>query len=97
MEKFKPMPMPMPAPIPAPLPAVSPISMGPAAKPMPLAPMPTYTAPINIHATYEEFNFYEPKKHHGHCHGVGYTSTGIILVLFILLVIILRSTGFVGK
>ncbi|OXM82433.1 hypothetical protein [Paenibacillus rigui] len=86
MEKYKPMPMPAPMP----LPAVSPVSMGPASKPMPM-PYPSYTAPVNIHASYEEINIYEPKKHHG-C-GTWYTSAGIILVLYILLVIILRGTG----
>jgi hypothetical protein len=93
MEKYK--PMPMPGPMPMPMPAVSPASMGPASKPMPYPSYtaPSYTAPVNIHASYEEINIYEPKKHHGHCHGGWYTSIGVILVLYILLVIILRGTG----
>jgi len=93
MEKYKPMPM-----------NVSPameMPMGPMAMnaPMPLAapinaPMPYPVAPVNIHANFEAYNFFEPKKHHYH-HG-HHCKTGcsftVILVLYILLVIILRSS-----
>ncbi|MDF2962512.1 MAG: hypothetical protein K0S39_4247 [Paenibacillus sp.] len=88
MEKYKPMPMPMPTQMPAPS---MPTAM-PAPAPM---PAPQYAAPITLHASYEEINIYEPKKHHhhGHCHKpVGWYSAGSILVLYILLVIILRSS-----
>ncbi|UQZ83729.1 hypothetical protein SK3146_02936 [Paenibacillus konkukensis] len=87
MDKFKPMPMPMPS-----MPMTSP------AMQMPMPPMnyPMQAAPINLHATYEEINIYEPKKHHhGHCCQTGggwATPVGTILVLYILLVIILRGT-----
>ncbi|MCR8635311.1 hypothetical protein [Paenibacillus radicis (ex Xue et al. 2023)] len=103
MEKYKPMQMPMhhvpmPGPnMPAPnMPAPNmqmPVMQMPAPAPMPVH---HYSAPINLHASYEEINIYEPKKqhHHGHCHkpAVGWTTTGTILVLYILLVIILRGT-----
>lgn len=81
MEKYKPMPMTSPA---------MQMPMGPA--PM-TAPMSYPMGPVNVHASYEEINIYEPKKHHhhGHCKVGGWTSVGTILVLYILLVIILRS------
>jgi hypothetical protein len=66
-------------------PYVAPAAVNPA--------LPMY--PVNINAGYEEVNIYGPNKpyHHHHHHGVygAWTSTGAILVLFILLVIVLRS------
>ncbi|WP_281889673.1 hypothetical protein [Paenibacillus sp. YYML68] len=59
-------------------------------------PQPVYSAPVNIHASYEEINIYAAPtaaKKPAHVGGVG-TSTAAILVLYILLVIILR--GFRG-
>ncbi|KPV58299.1 hypothetical protein QJ48_17525 [Paenibacillus sp. A3] len=70
-----------------------------------IPPMPTSFAPLaappqpiyptaNVHTTYETVNIYCPKKKKRRrfypWFGCG-TSTGIILVLFILLVIVLRS------
>jgi hypothetical protein len=92
MEKYKPMPMPhmqqiysAPAPMPSPIP-----SPGPSAMPL------SYAAPVTLHASYEEINIYEQKKHHPHghhCHQPvhGHFSAGAILVLYILLVIVLRG------
>jgi hypothetical protein len=68
-------------------------------KPMTSAMPSSYAQPINVHASYEEINIYEQKKpqiHHqasqAHCHTPGgWSAAGSILVLYILLVIILRS------
>jgi hypothetical protein len=60
----------------------------------PATQMPINYHPVTLHASYEEINLYGPKKHHHHhchCPRPVYSSAGIILVLFILLVIILRS------
>ncbi|NOU96586.1 hypothetical protein GC093_25685 [Paenibacillus sp. LMG 31456] len=99
MEKYKPMQMPMHH-VQMPAPNMSAPNMQMPVMQMPnQAPMPVHhiTAPINLHASYEEINIYEPKKEHHHGHGhyhkpVGWSSVGTILVLYILLVIILRST-----
>ncbi|SFL68388.1 hypothetical protein SAMN03159341_108208 [Paenibacillus sp. 1_12] len=66
---------------------VSPASMNP----MPYMPA-NQAAPVMVHASFEEINIYEPKKHHhAHCKPTGGLSMGAILVLYILLVIILRG------
>jgi hypothetical protein len=85
MEKYKPMPaMHMP---------YSPHALMPSPMPMPM-PL-SYAPPVTLHASFEEINIYEQKKHPHHFHylphGGGYVSAGAILVLFILLVIILRA------
>lgn len=94
MEKYQ--LMAMPKPMAAQMPSYAPMpNLGPAPTAVsPIAmPQPTYPAPINVHASYEEINIYAPKKHHHHhWHGHGFTSAALILVLYILLVIILRST-----
>lgn len=66
---------------------MAPMNVAPAA----MMPKPVYS-PINVHASYEEINIYQPKKHHHHFHPGVRTSIGAILVLYILLVIILRTT-----
>ncbi|AEI39580.1 hypothetical protein KNP414_00990 [Paenibacillus mucilaginosus KNP414] len=69
--------------------------------------MPTATAPVsmpksmayppvNVNAMFDEINIYGPKKPHYPVKGV-WSSAGYILVLYILLVIILRSGGKCGK
>ncbi|MEK3911264.1 hypothetical protein [Paenibacillus sp. FSL H7-0331] len=72
------------------MPYVSPASMNP----MPSMPA-NQAAPVTVHASFEEINIYEPKKHHhhhhAHCKPAGGMSFGAILVLYILLVIILRG------
>jgi hypothetical protein len=71
------------------MPYVSPASMNP----MPSMPA-NQAAPVMVHASFEEINIYEPKKHHhhhAHCKPAGGMSFGAILVLYILLVIILRG------
>lgn len=89
MEKYQPMPMSnMQMPYTAPA--------APMHKPMTSAMPSSYAQPINVHASYEEINIYEQKKPHlhpqVHCHTPGgWSSAGSILVLYILLVIILRS------
>ncbi|WP_159885156.1 hypothetical protein [Paenibacillus puerhi] len=94
MEKVYPM---MQSPMNMPLPNVAPAAVSPAAVQPPM-----YGAPINVHASYEEINIYAPKKHDHHHHhhmpaAVAHScaaprlNAGAILVLYILLVIILRS------
>lgn len=70
------------------MPYVSPVSTNP----MPYMPA-NQAAPVTVHASFEEINIYEPKKHHhhAHCKPAGGMSFGAILVLYILLVIILRG------
>lgn len=64
------------------------VNIAPAVSPAMHYPMPCHHMPVNIHASYEAINVYPTKKHHYHC---GYGGAGIVLVLFILLVIVLRS------
>ncbi|MEK8132203.1 hypothetical protein WMW72_30325 [Paenibacillus filicis] len=77
-------------------------NVSPAVSPAMTQPMPA--APINVHASYEEINIYAPKKHHHHHHHMHHMPVAVspvhtgprmnvasILVLYILLVIILRS------
>ncbi|MCZ8523508.1 MULTISPECIES: hypothetical protein [Paenibacillus] len=100
MEKYQPiaMPAPMPTPMPAPMPAPMPSMKMPAPMPnmMPTAtapismPKPVHYAPVNVNAKFEEINIYAPPKPHYPVQGV-WSSAGYILVLYILLVIILRS------
>jgi hypothetical protein len=87
MEKFQSMPMSNMQ-----MPYTAPAQMH---KPMTAAMPSSYVQPINVNASYEEINIYEPPKHHhhAHCHtpGGSWSSAGSILVLYILLVIILRG------
>jgi hypothetical protein len=88
MEKFQSMPMSNMQ-----MPYTAPAQMH---KPMTAAMPSSYVQPINVNASYEEINIYEPPKHHhhhAHCHTPGgkWSSAGSILVLYILLVIILRG------
>ncbi|MCZ8515130.1 hypothetical protein O9H85_22445 [Paenibacillus filicis] len=102
MENISPLGMHKPMPYPNMMPtAVSPMAAGPAniapmavgpanIAPMAAAPMMPYPAPVNVHTSYEEINIYAPKKHYFHGYP-GWTSVGVILVLYILLVIVLRG------
>ncbi|UUZ83420.1 hypothetical protein LJK88_05930 [Paenibacillus sp. P26] len=85
MENLNPMPNVMPY---AANPNVMPYA-APNVMPMATAPMNVGPHPYPVNISYEEVNIYAPKKH---CHyPVGWTSAGVILVLYILLVIVLRS------
>jgi hypothetical protein len=91
------MPMPMPMPMPQPQPQhimqtiYQPMTF-PAPKPMPIIQKPVHTD-IHLHSSYEQTTILlpPPKPVHKPVVVHSYSSTGAILVLFILLVIISRT------